>query len=137
MIHKSENPSRWFHTIRPGLQAAIRKSGGYISIGEILMRVAGGEWELYIVERDEDYIGFAIVEYLALANGMWLNIPFAYAQGDAVEDFLEYASHVAADGGMAGVKFISSRPGFERVAKAHGWKRGFQEFIVADYTQGE
>ena len=135
MILKTDDPKSWFHKIRPGLQAAIRKSGGYISIGDILMNIMRGEWFLYLVMSvDNEYVGFAVVEYLPLANGLWLNIPFAYAQGDAVVEFLNYASEYAREEGLSGVKFISSRPGFERVAKSNGWKRGFQEFIVADFT---
>jgi hypothetical protein len=86
----------------------------------------------------EDFIvGFALAEPLYTAQGPWVNIPFAYCEsGLNYEEFFNEIGEMARVRGMAGVKFISYRNGFERLAEKYGWKKGYTEYIVKDFRGG-
>jgi len=132
----TETAPSWFNTIRHGINVTIDNSGGYVSPGDVYRQLREGNWMLYIMMHDGDYVGFTILELLDSAKGQWVNIPFAYATTDMYEEFFDHIIEQADLNGMAGIKFVSSREGFERVAKKRGWKRGFTEYIVKDFTGG-
>jgi hypothetical protein len=137
MIFKSEEPWTWFHIIREGLEEAMEHSGGYVTIGQIHDALRQGIWDLYIVSDGEgEYLGFGIVERMSRANGMWLNVPFAYSKDGLYLQFFSKMNQIAYDEGMNGVKFVSGRKGFERIAEKYGWDFGFREYIVSDFTRG-
>jgi hypothetical protein len=134
MIIKAEQPQKYFLIIHEGLEKAMSHSGGYVTVGQIHQALRENVWWLYMVlDDDGDYVGFGIAEPLALANGTWLNIPFAYAKDGLYDEFFFHMREVALDNGMVGIKFVSSRPGFEKIAKRNGWKPGFVEYIVEDF----
>ena len=134
MIVEALEPEKYFHTIWDGLQEAMSHSGGYVTIGQILDQVRHGNWKLFMVLEDNgDYVGFGIVEPLSLANGLWLNVPFAYARNGLYQEFFSHMKEIAYKTGMSGIKFVSGRPGFEKVAEKYGWKKGFTEWIVEDF----
>lgn len=129
----TETATSWFNVIRDGLNDAINMSGGYVNCGDVFRHVREGLWMLYIVMEDGEYVGFGTVELLDSAVGQWVNIPFAYSKKGVTKEFFNHIVEQAEANGMAGVKFVSGRPGFERVAKDMGWKKGFTEYIVKDF----
>jgi hypothetical protein len=137
MIQQSLEPSRHFHLIREGLEEAISNSGNYVSIGQIFQSLSEGQCTLWVFrnENTHEYIGFGITEKMQTANGIWLNVPFAYAKEDMYNEFFSHLSDIAHEFGMTGVKFVSSREGFSKKAKEFGWKKGFTEWIVSDFRK--
>ncbi len=132
----TETAPSWFNTIRHGINIAIENSGGYVSSGDVFRQLTDGNWMLYIGMEDNDYVGFAVVEFLDSAKGKWVNVPFASTSTDMYDTLFSHLIEQADLNGMAGVKFVSSRKGFERVAEKHGWRMGFTEYIVKDFTGG-
>lgn len=115
----------------------MEHSGGYVTVGQVEDALRQGMWDLWIVGDGEgEYLGFGIAERMPRANGMWLNIPFAYSKDGLYLQFFAKMNEVAYSEGMNGVKFVSGRPGFERVAEKYGWKPGFREYIVSDFRKG-
>jgi len=134
MIRKAEEPCKYFHQIRAGLEKAISHSGGYVSIGQIFDALNADQWQLYIITDDyNEYVGFGIVEVLNTSNGPWLNLPFVYSSDGLYAEFFGFMGKLAEENGLNGVKFVSSREGFERKAKEFGWRKGFTEWIVEDF----
>lgn len=135
MIFTPQEPVKYFHQIYGPLQEAIDNSGKYVAIGQPLRDIVEGSMKLYIIRDDDtdDFKGFALVEILDLSNGPWLNIPFAWAKDGSYDEFFDFMKSLAWEHGMNGVKFISSRPGFEKKAEQYGWKKGFTEWIVEDF----
>jgi hypothetical protein len=137
MIVESLQPEEHFHLIWDGLEEAISHSGGYVTVGQVHDQLRMRNWRLFLVYSEGEYAGFGIAEPLPLANGMWLNIPFAYATNGLYLEFFAHMAEISRENGMAGVKFVSGRSGFERVAKKYGWKPGFREYIVEDFRGKE
>lgn len=134
MIKEAENPSFYYHIIRPWLEEALAHSGNYVTVGQVFDALNMGTWTLYMVYGEDKWpIGFGIVELLNTANGTWLNVPFAYAKNGSYVEFFEHLCDLAYGRGMTGVKFVSGRAGFEKRAKEFGWKKGFTEWIVRDF----
>ncbi len=134
MITTPTEPHKFFNIIREGLEAAIAKSGDYVSVGQVFQGLQFGDNVLYMFWEEDTsmYLGFGISELLHTANGTWINVPFAYAKDDMYMEFFSYLSEIAVENGMTGVKFVSSREGFSKKAKEFGWKKGFTEWIVTD-----
>lgn len=132
MIVEEHEPQKRYKIIREGLLEAISNSGDFVCIGQVYDAINRGEWTLFTFWDEREYVGFGIVELLNSANGAWLNVPFAYSKCNMYNEFFSQLSEIALDKGCSGVKFISSRPGFERRAKEFGWQKGFQEWIVYD-----
>ena len=139
MVNIAPNPAIYFNMIREGLEEALENSGGYATVGQVFQALESGEWTLWMFSDDDkgEYVGFGITEKLPTASGTWLNVPFAYAKDNMYGEFFGYLESIAYERGMTGVKFISSRPGFERRAKEYGWRKGFTEWIVADFRGKE
>jgi hypothetical protein len=135
MIQQALEPARYFNLIHGGLAEANRNSGEYVSIGQIYDALLSGNWTLWIFrnENSNEYIGFGITEEMHTANGIWINVPFSYSTENMYTEFFTFLADKAHEMGMVGVKFISSRPGFEKKAKEFGWKKGFTEWIVTDF----
>jgi hypothetical protein len=134
MIRLVRDPQEYFLLIRDGLLEAMKHSGGYVSIGQIHQALREGVWRLYLVTgEDEEYLGFGIVEPLPLNNGTWLNVPFAYCKDGLYGEFFDHLTGVALKEGFVGVKFVSGRPGFSKIAERYGWKTGFVEYIVKEF----
>lgn len=138
MIHCPEEPWKYYNKIRSGLVEAAKNSGNYVTVGQIFESITRGDWKLYLFnDSSGDYTGFAIVEPLPTALGVWANVVFAYSKTNMYLEFFGKLSKEAYENGFCGVKFISSRPGFQRVAEKYKWKKGFTEWIVSDFTEGE
>jgi len=127
-----------FNVIRPWLETVIEKSANYSTIGDVwhmLSKRTATLWLLY--SNEMKVIGFAMTEPLMTAQGPWVNIPFAYCEGGDYEQFFNKIGNVAYERGMTGVKFISYREGFKKVAERYGWKPGYTEYVVKDFRGGE
>lgn len=124
---------KWFLVIHGDLCEAIENSGGYATPGFVFDMLENGTWILYIFYRDTEYAGFGIIESIKTAKGDYINVPFAYSSGGLTEEFFNVICKDARDNGYVGVKFVSSRPGFEKIAKKLGWKKGFTEYIVQEF----
>lgn len=139
-IHEfnGEAAIRQFNRIRPWLQTVLEKSANYATIGDVWDMLANERATLWLGFEDHTkLVGFAVTEPIRTAQGPWVNIPFAYCEGDLDYDwFFGRISVVSKWRGMAGVKFISYRNGFDRVAKQHGWEKGYTEYIVSDFRGG-
>jgi len=128
-----------FNLIRPWLEIVLQKSAGYTTIGEVWSLLAQSKatlWLLFPNDRNPP-IGFAITEPLMTAHGPWVNVPFAYCVDGDYEDFFNRIIDIAYERGMTGVKFISYREGFKKVAEKYGWKTGYTEYVVKDFRGGD
>ena len=127
-----------FNLIRHWLADVLDKSSGYTTMADVWRLLSERHATLWLLFSNEnDLIGFATTEPLMTTHGPWVNIPFAYCKGGDYKEFFDRISLVAYERGMTGVKFISYRDGFKRVAEKYGWKRGYTEYIVSDFRGGE
>jgi hypothetical protein len=128
-------PAFW-EKITPGIWASVRKSGGNEKTVERIRESLGsGAWSLWLVASGDGLEGFAITEPLLDDHGWWLNVPFAWSRGrvDTHGPFFEHVTPLAKKSGALGVKFISSRLGYKRMAEKKGWHVRMREFIVEEF----
>ena len=129
------NPPRipeWWSHVREGVQLALDNSQNFRSMDSIYDELASGNWVLWVAVDKDELLGAAITEVISTEQGMYCCIPFAYSadpkRRDVVGIFLEYIEQASQKFGFRGVKFVSSRSGYERRAKALGYTRGFVEY---------
>ncbi len=125
----------FWRAILPGLWLAVRNSYGCErTVERVKKNLVSGEWGLWLVV-DDGIEGFAITEVLTDDDGWWLNIPFAHSRGriDTHSEFFNHIVPQVKEWGGKGVKFCSGRKGYERVARKHGWKVRFKEYIVEEF----
>lgn len=128
-----------FNLIRHWLEVVLKKSAGYATMGDVWSMLAEKRATLWLgfSNDNNDPMGFAVTEPLMTAYGPWVNIPFAYCNGDLdYEEFFDEIGKVAYRRGMTGVKFISYRDGFKKLADRYGWEPGYTEYIVKDFRGG-
>lgn len=125
-----EVPYVW-NTIKPGLVAALNHSDNLVTVSRVMEQVLAGTWDLYYLTQDKEYKGFAMVERLPSARGVWFNIPFAYSDDPKVDlhgDFLPFIEEEAKKENAVGVTFISQRRGYERKVKPLGYGVQFVKY---------
>jgi len=122
-----------WRTIEPGLVRAIKDGGSEYRPETVKASVVGGQFIIWVALKEEKYAGFLMTEPIVTDYSVWLNVPYAYGVPELSDDVREVAmqtleSH-ADSMGWRGVKFISARKGFERVAKKMGYEKRIVEWV--------
>ena len=131
-IYPTDVASVW-PVIESGMQEALDNSDNLLTLDSIRYCLVSGQWKLYVGTDEEtgDYLGFATIENLQSARGMWLNIPFAYCADPDVDlhpEFFRFLEEEAEKQHCVGVTFISKRRGYERKAKSLGYEIQFVKY---------
>lgn len=123
--------------IESGLKDALDHSHSLVEYEGIIKNIENGVFGLWIISNDNLYVGFVITEVMKEDKGNWINIAWMYAKPghSPYEPAYKAIVPLAKELGFAGVKFISSREGFERVAKKLGYKKRFVEYVVEDFSE--
>lgn len=131
--HTGQDAIGFFNQLRPWIERVLINSANYSTIGDV-WRMLAEERATLLLGYSGFMVGFAFAEPLHTAFGPWINIPFAYCESELdYNEFFDEIGKMADERGMAGVKFISYRKGFEKLAEKHGWERGYTEYIVKDF----
>lgn len=119
--------------LKPGLTAAIVESGDEMYLETLYDQIRNGIFHLWVILKDNVYAGVIITMFWETDKKRWLDIPFAYTVPELAEGVNVVAFQTLeafADSlGLNGVKFISSRPGFEKVAPKLGYKKRMVEWV--------
>ena len=133
------NPVPYMHrnaiwrTILPGLVEAIKDGGSEFCPETVKASVDSGQFTVWVALKGEKYAGFLMTEPIITDNNAWVNVPYAYGVPELAEDVrriaMETIESFADSMGFGGVKFISARRGFERVAKKMGYEKRIVEWV--------
>jgi hypothetical protein len=125
-------PALW-ERLAPGLVESIAESEGYVSLEQVRQNLATGHWLLWVSQVDAKMAGFTVTEFHQTARGAYLNLLFTWidpgARGVAWQQGIERLEGFARSLGLAGIKFYSSRRGYEKRAPAFGYRRGLVEWV--------
>tara|TARA_Y100000310_G_scaffold345238_1_gene463011 strand:+ start:9502 stop:9972 length:471 start_codon:yes stop_codon:yes gene_type:complete len=111
-----------FPTIVPGIKRVKLRDGGDVTWNEytVFHELKLGTSELVIVTLDGDYAGFLVVTKAPTYLFVWV----AYSDLTGVDIFdiaLTQLEDLARDAGCNAIKFGTTRRGWEKVGKKHGF----------------
>lgn len=133
-----EEVEKYWPTVEKGLQEALEKSDDEFTLEHLKgMIQSRGLW-MWVVMVGSEYGGVVVTEFLRTSKRFWLNIPFCYTvpsgsresanAGLSVEGLAE-VEKVARSFKCTGIKFLSSRRGFAKVAEKTGFEERFVEYV--------
>ncbi len=126
-------------SVKPGIEMALRRSANEATMQQVEHSLFNGIWDLWVVANGEGPKGFAVTEILRTGTGEWLNVPFAFSlvglgkwdieeSEKVISEFLSEMEYQARGRGMRGVKFISCRRGWSKIASKLGYEPRFVEY---------
>jgi hypothetical protein len=119
--------------VKNGIQSALDQSENEHSLTYVEQALSQGAL-LFVAADDHSICGAAITEWLERENEQfWLNVPYLYSDNnhsvlvalfDAIEKYGEsYPDH------CIGIKWVSSHPRAEVIAKRRKYRKRFVEFV--------
>lgn len=120
--------------ILPGLERALDKSHNQINADDVKRNLVHNNWTLWVLSNDDNELtGIVVLEPIYTRPGLWVNIAFAWMR-DADDDSLYTLVYprlekLCEEENLIGIKYISSRPGFQKVAEKMGFKPRYIEYI--------
>lgn len=126
-------PGVW-HTILPGLEEAIANSAYEVSPERVKEELGAGRWLLWVAQLGGRYAGFTVTELLNSDKGVWVNLLFSWCDpqtrgaADVWGDGVKQIEGLARSMNLRGLKFLSTRKGYEKKAPRYGFTRGFVEW---------
>ena len=134
----SQDIHKYWDLVVPGLEEALSKSGGEFTADTLLAGLQAGVSWLWIGLSGTEYGGVMITEVIQTDTRKWINIPFAYSVPSSDRsssdlsltfDALKQIEVFAKSMGFSGIKFLSARKGFERLAPKAGYTPRFVEYV--------
>lgn len=127
------NVAAIWQRLLPGIEKALLESHNEVTAEGTYNALMNGHWLLWLGLVDGELMGVTITELLTSARGTWLNVLFTYSDAPIATHLMQHGIKIleshARSLGLRGVKMLSSRKGFGRVARSLGMKQRFVEYI--------
>jgi hypothetical protein len=101
----------------------------------VYQQLASGNYLLWLGLVEGEYGGFAISEIVQTETRIWVNIPYAYTVPEKAklvdfrEMFFPLIEDYAKSLNFSGVRFLTARSGFLKIAPKLGYKPRFVEYV--------
>lgn len=110
-------------TVRPGLEYAVSKTLTDVRPEDCYAACVAGRWHLFKPDAaSSDFV--LLAQSVSVYTGdAFLIVVAAYSKtGNAIDTYTSDIEAIARESGCKWIEFVSSRPGWGRHAKRHGFK---------------
>lgn len=130
VVRHADNPLVWLPQIEDLLASSCEESHNTWSPKTVAGAILAGEFDLWVVHDTDEILGFYLTEYLAVDQGIVVNVPFAafHKHLEALLGAFNVAEDTAKQAGAVGFKFISSDRRWKSLAKRRGFTPRFVEY---------
>lgn len=126
----TEAVTEFWLDVADGFAAAVENSPGDTGIESILRSLFDGETKLVILANDESAVGAMIIEELPSERGVWLNIPFLFADGlPSLTRLFSFVESYAEKESYLGVKWVTTNDRAPVLAKRRGYQQRLVEYV--------
>lgn len=116
--------------VADGFALAVENSPGDTGIETILRSLFSGESHLVIIAGEDGPVGALIAEDLPSERGVWLNLPFLFADGlPSLTRLFAFVESYAQNKGYLGVKWVTTHGRAPVLAKRRGYQQRLVEYV--------
>lgn len=116
--------------VADGFSAAVENSPGDTGIETILRSLFDGSSRLVILAGEDGPVGALIVEDLPCERGVWLNIPYMFADGlSSLTRLFAFVESYAEKDKYLGVKWVTTNERAPILAKRRGYQQRLVEYV--------
>lgn len=113
------------------LEVALTESENLLSDEIVINSLLGGAWDLWDVSENGHTVGVFVTELIDVQQGTDINVVLAgfHKNFKALHRALKELIRIAGEAGFHAVRFISKDDRWAALAKRHGMRRRFIEYV--------